>query len=279
MSTKIHFIILLNIFSITLSAQSVECDFYTQNIDELPTFKSCDTVENKIDCTTKKIEEILANNFKGNEFNLNTGEKLLITIQIDENGAQQESNILKRRSEADIANSPIYENDPNKNLLDEERDKLTAAINLFPEFNPAKKEQAIVCSTVCLWIHFEQGKLMVEQYEYNVARLPFMKGCEDIEDSKERKDCSNQKIVEHLSANVECPKKAMRKGIVGKTVVKFMVDKDGSIQNVKSVVKLGHGIDEEARRIISELPPFAPGMQYGKNVRVYFNLPINFNCN
>jgi protein TonB len=65
-------------------------------------------------------------------------------------------------------------------------------------------------------------------------------------------------------------------GKEGKVVVTFVVDAIGKIQNVAIVKSLGWGCDEEALRVISQMPLWIAGVQNGKNVSVRVTLPIAF---
>jgi protein TonB len=56
----------------------------------------------------------------------------------------------------------------------------------------------------------------------------------------------------------------------------FVVEKDGSITNVTVLRPIGGGCDEEAVRVIENMPKWKPGLQHGKPVRVSFNLPVKF---
>jgi periplasmic protein TonB len=55
-----------------------------------------------------------------------------------------------------------------------------------------------------------------------------------------------------------------------------VVEKDGSISNIKMLRGIGAGCDEEALRVVSMMPKWKPGRQNGREVRVQFNLPIAF---
>jgi protein TonB len=61
----------------------------------------------------------------------------------------------------------------------------------------------------------------------------------------------------------------------GKLYLNFVIEKDGSIVEVKVLRDLGYGTGEEAVRVLSESPKWSPGMQNGQPVRVMFNLPIS----
>ena len=84
------------------------------------------------------------------------------------------------------------------------------------------------------------------------------------------------KLMEFLSANVRYPVEAQRSKIEGRSVIGFVVERDGSISNV-SVTKGSYPLlDDEAIRVVKEMPKWKPGMINGKPVRVKFNLPIYF---
>lgn len=84
------------------------------------------------------------------------------------------------------------------------------------------------------------------------------------------------KLMEFLSANVRYPVEAQRSKIEGRSVIGFVVEGDGSISNV-SVTKGSYPLlDDEAIRVVKEMPKWKPGMIKGKPVRVKFNLPIYF---
>lgn len=83
-------------------------------------------------------------------------------------------------------------------------------------------------------------------------------------------------INEYLSENIIYPKAARKAGIEGRVIVKFVVDEDGAICDVRLLKGIGGGCDEEAVKVVSEMPFWNPGIQNGETVRVYFTLPITF---
>jgi TonB family protein len=85
-----------------------------------------------------------------------------------------------------------------------------------------------------------------------------------------------QAMLDYVSKNVVYPSEAQEKGISGRVFVGFIVEKDGSVSNVKVLRGIGGGCDEEAVRVISGLPKWKPGKQDGKPVRVSYQMPINF---
>ena len=64
------------------------------------------------------------------------------------------------------------------------------------------------------------------------------------------------------------------KGLAGKIFVSFVIEKDGSITEIKVIRDIGYGTGEEAKRVLEMSPKWLPGEQSGKKVRVLYSLPI-----
>ncbi|WP_366519594.1 M56 family metallopeptidase [uncultured Bacteroides sp.] len=73
-------------------------------------------------------------------------------------------------------------------------------------------------------------------------------------------------LMKYLSDNIRYPEAAKVAGIQGRVTVVFVVDKDGSITNVKTLRGVDAELDKEAIRVISSMPKWIPGMQKGKAV-------------
>ena len=84
------------------------------------------------------------------------------------------------------------------------------------------------------------------------------------------------KLLEYVQKNLKYPMMARESDIQGRVFVNFVVEKDGSISNVKVLRGIGGGCDEEAVRVVQSLPKFKPGKQRGNPVRVSYTLPIVF---
>ena len=79
-----------------------------------------------------------------------------------------------------------------------------------------------------------------------------------------------------LGSNIKYPKDARENGVQGTVYVGFVVEKDGSVSNVKVAKGIGGGCDEEAIRVVSSLPNFKPGIQNGAPVRVQYKVAVPF---
>jgi protein TonB len=85
-----------------------------------------------------------------------------------------------------------------------------------------------------------------------------------------------QKMSEFITSNINYPEVAREAGVQGRVYVRFVVEQDGSISNVKVMRGIGSGCDEEAMRVIKSMPKWKPGKQHGKTVRVSHQIPVNF---
>ena len=83
-------------------------------------------------------------------------------------------------------------------------------------------------------------------------------------------------VSKWIAKNVKYPQIAAENNIQGKVFMNFVIEKDGSITDVKVLRGVDPALDKEAIRVIKSMPKWKPGKQRGKPVRVSFNLPITF---
>ncbi len=86
----------------------------------------------------------------------------------------------------------------------------------------------------------------------------------------------NEALMKFLSDNVKYPVVAQENGVQGRVVVSFVVEKDGSITDVKVVRSVDPSLDKEAARVVKSMPRWIPGKQNGAAVRVKYNVPVSF---
>ncbi len=120
----------------------------------------------------------------------------------------------------------------------------------------------------------------VEEIFTVVEEMPRFPGCEGESDKKARKDCSDRALLTFVQGNIKYPPIARENGVEGVTVIKFYVDKDGSVKAPELLKDIGAGCGKEAMRVVNlmnkEGIKWIPGKQRGKPVKVYFNLPVRF---
>ena len=108
-----------------------------------------------------------------------------------------------------------------------------------------------------------------------IEDVPIYPGCEGVA-KEDRRKCFQQKIFKHIKDNFRYPEIAQDLGISGKVFMQFVIDKDGSITDIKVARSPDDNLGKEAQRIISRLPKMTPGKQRGRAVRVPFSIPITF---
>lgn len=80
----------------------------------------------------------------------------------------------------------------------------------------------------------------------------------------------------YLSQNIHYPDRAKQNNIQGQVILSFVVEKNGSLTDIKVLKNVNYDIDSEAVRVINESPKWNPGLQHGVPVRVAYTIPINF---
>jgi protein TonB len=86
----------------------------------------------------------------------------------------------------------------------------------------------------------------------------------------------DQALMEYLHKSIHYPAIAEENGIQGRVVCTFVVERDGSITDIKVVRSVDPSLDKEAVRVLKAMPKWIPGKQNGSAVRVKFTLPVTF---
>jgi protein TonB len=85
-----------------------------------------------------------------------------------------------------------------------------------------------------------------------------------------------QALFEYLSKNIKYPVVAEENGIQGRVIVTFVVERDGSISDVKVIKSVDPSLDKVAIRVLKSMPKWIPGKQNGAPVRVKYTVPVTF---
>ena len=83
-------------------------------------------------------------------------------------------------------------------------------------------------------------------------------------------------LMSYLSENIKYPAVAAENGIQGRVICTFVVERDGSISDVKVARSVDPSLDKEAVRVVKSMPNWIPGKQNGGAVRVKYTLPVTF---
>ncbi|GMN12001.1 hypothetical protein MTsPCn9_33030 [Croceitalea sp. MTPC9] len=105
-----------------------------------------------------------------------------------------------------------------------------------------------------------------------IEDVPVFPGCEG---SSNKKACFQEMMQKHIRKNFRYPEIAQEMGVQGRVSVVFVIQKDGSIGNIR-MRGPDKNLEAEAMRIIKKLPKMTPGKQRGRAVKVPFSIPITF---
>jgi protein TonB len=97
-----------------------------------------------------------------------------------------------------------------------------------------------------------------------------------VEEMPKFKDGDFKSFQTWVMQNVKYPEQAKKEGIEGKVYAEFIVEKDGTVSNVKVIKSSDSCLNEEVIKVVKSSPDWTPGKQNGKIVRVKFVVPVNF---
>jgi TonB family protein len=84
-------------------------------------------------------------------------------------------------------------------------------------------------------------------------------------------------MYEAVLKNIVYPEQAKENGISGKVYITFTIDSNGKTSNHRVTKGIGSGCDEEALRVVKEIPDnWIPGLMGGQSVNIEYILPISF---
>lgn len=109
----------------------------------------------------------------------------------------------------------------------------------------------------------------------NVENQPVFPGCENEPDENSRRMCFDRHLAQFARRNHTYPEIMRQMGAQGKSIVEFVIQKDGSIGNVRIIRSSGYDdLDREAMRIVKLLPKLTPAKVGGRPVKMMYSLPI-----
>lgn len=86
----------------------------------------------------------------------------------------------------------------------------------------------------------------------------------------------NGALMSYLASNIKYPVVAQENGVQGRVIVSFVVERDGSISDVRVARSVDPSLDREAQRVVKSMPRWKPGKQNGSAVRVKYTVPVVF---
>ena len=159
-------------------------------------------------------------------------------------------------------------------LLDKEALRV---VNLSPKWKPGMQRGQAVRVKYTLPVMFRLGeaadnKEADTQQEVKVDENGIHQVCEEMPEFPG----GMQECMKWLGKNIKYPTTAQEKGIQGRVIMQFVVERDGSITEPKVVRGVDPDLDKEALRVISIMPNWKPGKHKGEAVRVKYTLPVMY---
>lgn len=161
--------------------------------------------------------------------------------------------------------APVIKKDEEVGEEDEikSQDELAARGNVAISIADVKGNDEIDGQDIADFKDFVAPEVEEEEVYIIVEQMPGFPGGEEA-------------LLKHISDHIEYPTMAVERGIEGRVTVRFVVNKDGYVQDVTVIRGVHELLDKEAVRVIQSLPRWNPGKQNGVAVAVYYNVPVNF---
>ena len=110
-----------------------------------------------------------------------------------------------------------------------------------------------------------------------VDQMPYFQNCDHYAvGSDQKRNCSNQELVNYITNTLAYPAQAKLEGIEGIVYISFVVSKDGKVVQPKILKDIGGGCGKEAIRVVQSMPNWIPGRLKETKVAVQLQLPIQF---
>jgi len=139
-----------------------------------------------------------------------------------------------------------------------------------------KKEKSDINNIIALSNSLSKDELKKAIKLDEASTIPKFESCKNV-GKKEQIGCFNKEMVKHIEKHFNYPTEAVINKIEGKVWVRFVIDKNGNVSNIKALgPKGGRVLDHEAIRVVSKLPKFIPGKNRGKNISIKYGFPISF---
>jgi|GEM_PF-613020 len=177
----------------------------------------------------------------------------------------------------------LLENDKIEILIDKQRVSLEKAISQRDDLRLFMVSMDDSDNSKINQIEFEttNSQFASQKIFLEVDTYPRFPGCEKILGTeKDKGDCAKKKMLEFVNTNLRYPPEARISGIEGSSVIKFVVEPDGSVTALDVVRDIGGGTKEAVEAVIQKMAAmetkWTPGIKDGKAVRVMYHLPIRF---
>jgi len=238
-----HFLTLLAVFASTLVISQETCESPQESLEDLNSITKCSIKPSK-KSNDKKSRQITVrvSASKNRYLKKRTVEKKSVATSAN---SLNTSGVSNTNHSSEISNS-----------LSLKKDNSDFIANLSNSLSKEEVKKASKFSTV--------------------DNIPLFKACKGSK-KKEQLDCFNTEMIKHIQEHFRYPSDAVINKIEGNVWVRFIIDKEGNVTNIKTLgPKGGKILDHEAMRVVSKLPKFIPGEKDGESTSVKYGFPISF---
>ena len=238
-----------HLFEQLLDLATSKADTVYQTVDEMPEFPGgVEAMMNYIAENVKYPEDAKDKNQSG---------RVLLSFVVEKDGHVNDVKVLRGVCES----------------IDNEAVRVVKAM---PNWKPGKQAGKPVRVSYCLPISFKLSDGATEKTAKKSDVNPDKNDVYQTVEEMPQFLGGETAMMEFVAKNIVYPEEARDKEISGRVFVKFVVEKDGSISEVKVAQGIGGGCDEEAVRVVKAMPKWKPGKQDGQPVRVSFTMPFTF---
>ncbi len=249
----------------------------SSEVDVAPLLINCEgSDQERVTCTTETLYQFITQEITNESCaDLDTSEIYRASLQVNSNGKVDVKSPFE-----------VYGQEGNP-CTDYFNQKLETFIEEY-EFAPALRDNNATEFTKRIEIVYppikipDSLKTIVNDTFVIVEQMPRFSGCETMVGSHlDKETCAQTKMLMHIYKTLRYPPEARNKGIEGMVVIQFVVDTDGYLKEMEVVRPLGGGCDEAALEAMHSMnnlqePPFVPGQQFGKPVKVLYTMPVRF---
>ena len=107
-------------------------------------------------------------------------------------------------------------------------------------------------------------------------KMPVWRTCTTEADETDAMNCTTNAIANFVMSRVSYSRQMRKQEVAGTVIVRFVVERDGSIGDIEVVRSVNPELDDQVVAAVRQFPNFQPGEQSGKPVRVQFALPVRF---
>ncbi|MBR9921148.1 MAG: energy transducer TonB [Bacteroidetes bacterium] len=245
-------------FSLAIFAQESERVY--SMADKAPLFPGCETAAKQAQREACSKDSFMA--FLAESLQIESGKKGILAFIVNKDGSIRDIKMEKS--------------------IDEDTDWLIIErVFEMANWTPGENDGEAVAVQMYFPLEFPINALPQKTEEEEeifvvVEQMPTFPGCEDLESKQDIEQCAQSEMLQFIYKELQYPSEAKDTGIEGTVVVRFTVEKDGNLSNIKLLRDIGGGCGEEALRLVESMPNWNPGYQRGRPVRVNFNLPVKF---